>query len=166
MINYDSVGQLGEFSFWANLAVLWCQLKTQLGMNGPGWPYSSVWWLTEWWSGGLSWNDLSSSRLAWVPSHVAFRFQRPTREGKPQGICTCQPSASVKFAHVLLTQASHMIKTRVNVEGIIHNVTYLSMDYGSLQQQSTRPSQHGNSVQPLSLLFLCFTEKSPQYNSA
>lgn len=73
---------------------------------------------------GLSWNDLSSSRLAWVPSHVAFGFQIPTREGKPQGICTRQPSASVKFALVLLAKASHMIKTRVNVDGTIQICGY------------------------------------------
>lgn len=36
----------------------------------------------------------------------------------PQGACTCQAAASVRFALVLV-EASHMIKARVNVVGTI-----------------------------------------------
>lgn len=161
------MGELGGFSFWASLADLWCQLKTQLGMDGPGWPYSSVWWLAGWWSGGLSWNDLSSSRLAWVPSHVAFGFQRPTREGKPKVYARVNPlllSNLLLFywpKQVTWSRPESMWKAPSK---FVDTERYITL--WVLQQQSTRPSQHENSVQSLSLLFPCFTEKSPQYNSA
>lgn len=116
---------------------------------------------------GLSWNDLSSSRLAWVPSHVAFGFQIPTREGKPQGICTRQPSASVKFALVLLAKASHMIKTRVNVDGTIQICGYREICNMVGFYSNNLPDQASMRILFSQwAFFFCFTEKSPQYNSA
>lgn len=77
--------------------------------------------------GGLSWNDLSSHRLVWAASAVPFKFQRSTREASPQGTCTYQAFAAVRFAFVLLAKASHMIKTRANAGDPIQTCEYREM---------------------------------------
>lgn len=61
-------------------------------MDDPGWPHTCVWGWEDGWSreGGLSWHDLSSSRLAWAFSHVMLAFQRATSDGKAQCVLTCQ----------------------------------------------------------------------------
>lgn len=127
VINHDSVGQLGgssclsQFSWslksaedsagdwWSQMALLTCLVVGRMGGQRS-----------------LSWHDLSSSRLAWAPSHVVLGFQRSTRQGKPQGVhtsnlCFCQ------ICSCPIRLRSHVTETRVNVGDTTQNCGYREM---------------------------------------